>query len=264
MQADYTHITAILDSSGSMSTIRESTINGFNTFLKGQKEAPGKATFTQIHFSSGMQHQVRDAETANLIGGTLIAQPPMFGGVLNKVKSVLVPPYHVVDNHADIKDVKELAEETYVPYGNTPLLDTIGRALIETGEWLASLSEDDRPSKVLFVIVTDGEERDSRKYTYKQISEMISHQTEVYNWTFMFLGANQDAIAVGSQLGIKRDLSATYGLTPTAVDSTYTLMSNKVALLRSAASAQAGATAMAYSDEERVEALTGVKTPPTV
>jgi hypothetical protein len=47
-----------------------------------------------------------------------------------------------------------------------------------------------------------------------QILEMIKHQREVYNWDFLFLGANQDAIKAGSAIGISADHAATFDEAP--------------------------------------------------
>jgi hypothetical protein len=64
------------------------------------------------------------------------------------------------------------------------------------------MSEEDRPNKVIIVIVTDGYENASRVYHKNRIFDMIAHQRDRYAWTFMFLGADQDAIASATALGI--------------------------------------------------------------
>ena len=56
--------------------------------------------------------------------------------------------------------------------------------------------------KVLFVIITDGEENSSRKYSTAQIKERIEHQKEKYGWEFVFFGANMDAVMEAGKLGI--------------------------------------------------------------
>ena len=58
MNSDFTHITMILDRSGSMASIRDDTIGGFNTFLKSQQEAPGKATLTLIQFDTRDPYEI--------------------------------------------------------------------------------------------------------------------------------------------------------------------------------------------------------------
>ena len=64
--------------------------------------------------------------------------------------------------------------------------------------------------KVLFVIITDGEENSSRRYSAAQIKERIEHQKEKHGWEFVFLGANMDAVAVAGDLGIRRENSVEF------------------------------------------------------
>jgi hypothetical protein len=65
-----------------------------------------------------------------------------------------------------------------------------------------AFGQEARPSKVLVAIFTDGLENASTKFSSKQIQEMIRHQREVYSWEFLFLAANQDAIATGERIGV--------------------------------------------------------------
>jgi len=100
--------------------------------------------------------------------------------------------------------------KTYAPDGSTALLDAIGRTIDETGARLAAMSEADRPGKVIIAILTDGEENSSGTFTWAQISDMIRHQQDVYKWEFLFLGANQDAIATAARMNISRNSSANF------------------------------------------------------
>jgi len=88
------------------------------------------------------------------------------------------------------------------PRGGTALLDAIGQAINETGERLRKLPEAERPGLVVFVIITDGGENASTEFSNERIRSMVEHQSQVYNWQFMFLGANQDAFATAAGYGI--------------------------------------------------------------
>lgn len=92
----------------------------------------------------------------------------------------------------------------------TALYDAIGRGATELGLALAAKPEDQRPDKVVVVILTDGYENASQEYTPGSIKEMIERQTNDYSWTFTFLGANQDAILEAGKIGITRDAALTY------------------------------------------------------
>jgi hypothetical protein len=194
MKDNLTDINVVLDRSGSMSSVRTDTIGGFNTFLKAQKEAVGEANFTLAQFD----HE-----------------------------------YEIVHNGVGIQTVPELTAETFVPRGNTALLDAIGRTINETGARLSKLPDDERPAKVIFVILTDGAENASHEFTKQQINEMITKQREVYKWDFVFLGANQDAIAVGTGFGVAAGSTMTYAANTMGTQSVYSSLARNVASYRS-------------------------------
>lgn len=98
--------------------------------------------------------------------------------------------------------INDVPEYQLVPRGWTALLDAVGKAINETGERLAALPESERPGCVLVVIVTDGHENSSKEFSWSQVKDMITHQQEVYNWKFTFIGADMDSFSVGSHLGI--------------------------------------------------------------
>ncbi len=89
-----------------------------------------------------------------------------------------------------------------VPRGATALLDAVGRAINETGERLSKMNEADRPGLVVFVVMTDGLENSSQEFSKPRIKEMIQHQQKMYGWQFTFLGADQDAFAEASAMGM--------------------------------------------------------------
>jgi hypothetical protein len=171
MKTGYTDITVILDRSGSMSTVKSDTIGGFNTFLEEQKKAPGNGTFTLVQFDDQYQ-----------------------------VDYLRVP----------LADVKPLDDSTYVPRGWTALLDAIGKTVNTLGETYAAMTEDERPENVVLVIQTDGAENHSREFKTDQIKAMLERQAKDYNWQIIYLGANQDAFAVGAAMGIRAASTMNY------------------------------------------------------
>lgn len=96
------------------------------------------------------------------------------------------------------------------PRGATALYDAIGTAVNELGKELEALTEARRPGKVLVVVITDGHENASHKFSKKNIKELIQHQKEVYKWEFVFMGANQNAVLEGNKLGIDNHSGLTY------------------------------------------------------
>ena len=165
MKADYTHIAIILDRTGSMEAIRDDTIGGFNAFLDMQKAELGLATLTLVQFDSQ-------------------------------------DPYEIVHRFKPLADVPKLTRETFVPRASTPLLDAIGRGINDLEKGLADLAEDERPSRVVMVIITDGQENASLEFRRDQIRKMIQEKQEKSAWQFVFLSADLDAIGDALESGI--------------------------------------------------------------
>ena len=168
MRQDFTDITIVLDRSGSMQAVADDTIGGFNRFLLDQKQAPGDGVLTLVRFD----HE-----------------------------------YELVHRAVPLAEVPPLSRETFVPRGQTALLDAIGRTMNDTFERLAKTDESQLPGSVIFVILTDGHENASREFSRETVFAMISERQAKQGWTFLFLGANQDAIESGERLGIRRGTS---------------------------------------------------------
>lgn len=208
MQHDYTHITVLLDRSGSMEKIASDTIGGFNTFLKKNQDAPGKCTLTLVEFDS------QSIDTIILGGPILRAKP--------------------------------LTDKTFQPRAETPLYDAIGKTIETTGEFLSEIPRDERPEKVIFVIITDGLENASIRYGLEKVQTMIRHQKEIYNWQFVFLGANIDSHAVGRQMNVLRSHTMNFAANATGVAAAYCSTADNAVKFRSGSKAD-----MAYEPEDR-------------
>ncbi|MDD3643488.1 MAG: VWA domain-containing protein [Candidatus Krumholzibacteria bacterium] len=163
-----THIAVILDRTGSMETIRDDTIGGFNSFLEGQQAGKGKATMTLVQFDG------RD-------------------------------PYEVIHRFRPVGEIEPLTRETYVPRANTPLYDALGRGINDLGASLAGLAPRSRPKKVIFAVVTDGQENASGEFTREQVEALIREKKEEDGWQFVFLSADLAAIGDAVSVGIDRD-----------------------------------------------------------
>ena len=106
--------------------------------------------------------------------------------------------------------IREVENYRLVPRGATALLDAVGRAVNETAERIEKLPEDKRPGLVIFVVMTDGLENSSCEFTKQQIKQMIEQKQNNEQWEFTFLGANQDAFAEASAMGMARGGAANY------------------------------------------------------
>lgn len=156
------HYLMIIDRSGSMGTIEKDMNGGLQSFIGEQLEGVDPARRTLSLYQFDTVH----------------------------------------DTVYDFALLEKARDYRLVPRGATALLDACGYAIKGTGEKLAAMPEHERPGYVMVLIVTDGLENSSHEYTRAQVKEMIQHQQDKYGWRFTYLGANQDAFAEASSIGV--------------------------------------------------------------
>jgi hypothetical protein len=181
---NYTDITIIMDRSGSMHAIKSDAEGGINDFIQEQsKTNGGKKLLTVIGFDDAYEVMLDAKEI-----------------------SAYQTPYIKLE-----------------PRGMTALLDAVGKTINRLGERFRSLPDHERPGKILIFVITDGFENCSREFTKQAIKDMIKHQEEIYQWQFIYLGANQDAFEEGQKMGFCGLKSATF--TPDKIDDALRAMS---------------------------------------
>lgn len=163
---DSAHLILILDRSGSMSSVKEATIEGFNQFISDQKKVPLPATISLYQFDD---------------------------------------IYEPVYENIDLKDAKYLNDNMYQPRNTTALFDAIGKTINSYVFLYTSLSIKERPKKVLFCIITDGCENASTEFrNRKDVKNLMDSVKNKYNWQFSFVGAGIDAYKEAEGYGIAR------------------------------------------------------------
>lgn len=103
----------------------------------------------------------------------------------------------------EAKQIKDIPTLVFVPRGGTPLLDAIGQTIVKTGKRFADMPEEKRPGKVIFQIITDGEENASREFDLAKVKALITEQTDKWKWEFGYIGANVDAFDEAGKMGIR-------------------------------------------------------------
>jgi hypothetical protein len=63
---------------------------------------------------------------------------------------------------------------------------------------------------VIVAIMTDGMENSSKEFTHTMVRDLITRQEQEFNWQFLYMGADQDAIEVGASIGVRAGRSLTY------------------------------------------------------
>lgn len=150
---------------------------------------------------------------------------------------------HITRSH-DISHVMPFAMEIN---GATALLDAIGETITYLGEELSALDEAMRPGNVLVAIMTDGLENASQAWTRERVRVAIERQQNEYNWQFLYMGANQDAILTGAEMGIPSHSSITYAATDGGTKAVTNAMDSYAVSVMSGASPQ-------ITEEQRKEA----------
>jgi hypothetical protein len=101
------------------------------------------------------------------------------------------------------RPVAEVPPCRLIPRNMTALLDAVGRTINSVGTDLASIAESERPEKVVFMVITDGQENASHEFTKQQVQGLVECQKTNYNWQFVYLGSDlstfDDAAGIGVQ-----------------------------------------------------------------
>ena len=203
-----TEIICILDRSTSIRTsgLIEKTIEGFNSFIADQKKLPGKAKLTLCLFDGGTGYGNTGAP-----GET----------------------YEIRHNGIDVKDVPELNKETFVPKGMTAMWDAIGATIDSVSTRLSKISAEEKPDKVVILVMTDGQENSSKEYNQSSVQSLIKKHKENDQWAFIFIGANIDVMATGGSMGVTMGNTRGYSGTSAGVSMAFATMSSSVKSFRS-------------------------------
>ncbi len=216
MDLNKTHITVVLDRSGSMGIIRDATIEAVNGYVASQQAEDGECLLTLVQFDD--QYQVDCASI----------------------------PIH---------EFTPLTFDTYQPRGSTALLDAIGRTILDNGRQFAAMREENRPGTVLFVIQTDGQENASREFDMARINDLIAEHRDKYSWQFVFLGADQDAIASAGAMGIAAGSSLSYSHSATGQHAAFKAVAKNTSEFRKARSVAHLDVAFEFDETDRTSSI---------
>lgn len=153
--------------------------------------------------------------------------------------------YEMVHRNCNATNIT-ITRDQIEPRGLTALYDAMKNTINTVGTDLAAMT--DRPSKVIMVILTDGEENCSKNATQSEVMDMVKEQQEKYSWEFMFLGANQDAIGNGASLGIGRDASCDFDYSNLGCEAVLRTASNAINRTISGQTPR-----IEFTEEERME-----------
>ena len=187
---DQSHITVILDRTGSMDSIRDDVIGGFNGFLAEQQSASTATTFTLVQFDSQ-------------------------------------DPYEVLHAAKPIGDVTPLTREQYVPRASTPLYDAMGRGILDLESTIAKKPKGKRPTKIIFVVVTDGAENASQEFDRAAVTKLVDAK-KAAGWDFVFLSADMEAFHDAGAVGIDYSSRLAFQKSKRGNDAAWSAASSKI------------------------------------
>ena len=185
-----TYYLLILDKSGSMESIANKTVAGYNEQVQMIKELQNKYPGQEIFVSlTTFNHQV-DFDL-------LITKP-------HKLKQMYTNEGNQDYNGKQYYSVLRGDSILYKPGGMTALYDAIGMSVKKLRKKVKHELKNNEASAVV-VIITDGHENSSRKYSYDDIKKLIGKLEKHHNWTFSYLGATPDAVDIAKGLNIDKD-----------------------------------------------------------
>lgn len=191
MKDNFIHVCFVIDTSGSMGGSEDDIVGGFNSLVEEQKKVTeGECVMSMFTFGDDVKEKFIGKKLEDI--KTMRKGEPRwsFSNANNLVLS---------------ENTEDKDDESYIYRvgGMTAMNDGIGCAIDKIGKWLDGMEESEKPSQNLIVIMTDGGENSSKDYTLAQVQEMIKHQTEKYNWKFVYMGMDITEKKTADSLGIK-------------------------------------------------------------
>lgn len=204
------HLGLLVDESGSMQGKQEAVVTGCNEFIAGLR--------------------ADEEVAAKNVRATLAMFDAAAGQEIVRVKYEGTP----------LGEVPELTAADYQPRGMTPLNDAVLSVIGQMER------EAEKGDKAMLVIFTDGLENASTS-TNDEVKEKISER-EAAGWTFIYLGANQDAWAAGGAIGIKANTSKNFSATRRGTVGTMRAASSMAAMYATASPAAYDTTMASLGD----------------
>lgn len=218
-------ITLVVDASGSMAASKYETEQGIAHFIAEQAGEDAETTVTLIDFTTVSPLDSRMDYTV----------------VYQDVPAAEVGHYRLKPRYA------------------TPLYDAVARMVVQTRAALKATPADRRPDLVTLLVATDGRENASMEHDAASVAELLANVQrplkegvrvcdQIYKrgWSVVYVGANQDAVAEGTRMGMHADSSLTYDTSRT--EGTYALASAAVTRSR-------GGGGVSFTEKERRAAV---------
>ncbi|PTB97394.1 hypothetical protein C9994_03135 [Marivirga lumbricoides] len=161
----------ILDESGSMGSIKDMIIDGFNEIVQTVK---------------GIAKEYQDQEH--------IISLVTFNGIGIKE----------LHFNESVEKLALIDKDQYQPNASTPLYDAIGFSFNK----LRPIFEKQEDYNVLVTILTDGLENASKEHSGQEVKQMID-ELKQKNWSFTYIGADHDVESFATSISINNTMTFT-------------------------------------------------------
>lgn len=168
MKKGLTEYVFVLDCSQSISAYKTKTIETFNHMLEEYKSREGEGVITTIMFNERSK---------------------------------------IHHDRINIQDAKPIFEENCIPSGKTALLDALGLTMKHISTIQKYAREEDKPEHTVFVVISNGEENASKRYTADEIEKAVLRRKERNKWEFVFTDASFDTIITACKVGKASNVS---------------------------------------------------------
>ena len=207
------HISVVLDRSGSMASIASDVVGGFNTFLREQKKQEGEGRVTLVQFDGQ-------------------------------------DPFEVLLDGEELETVLDLDPARFIPRGNTPLYDAVGRMIAKVDNEILKRADAAKPIEdQIVVIVTDGFENASREFSSKMLFDLIEARRG-RAWAFVFLGADETTFEEGAVIGVSQANTAQWDASSEGTAAMFSRVSQATTSYRGMGRADRRTTSERYLEDE--------------
>ena len=183
---------------------------------------PALGVLASLLFGDSREILRRDAEFIGIIlHGMLFAM--LFD---NEIKTL--------HDRVELKEIKDMTEEDYCVGGCTALIDAIGTSIEKIDGIHRYIRAEDVPEHTMFVIITDGMENASRRFSSREVKKMIEKHKKS-GWEFLFIGANIDSVETARHFGISEDRAVNYHADKQGTAVAYECVSRAVGAVRKCA-----------------------------
>ena len=192
MENNTIELVLIIDKSASMGELEDDIISGFNTMLK-QQAVVGKTIVTTVLFNDR---------------------------------------YELLHNRVAIQNAVLMTNKDYSPMGQTALHDAIGKTVNKINKAHEKDKENDCADRVIFFIITDGQDCASLYYPIDETRERIEQLKQNYGWEFLFFCANENSIEGAEKFGIATDHAQDFYTDSEGIASMFSSISDVLAAFR--------------------------------